>query len=155
DDNIIRAVQQGDQAALGVLYPRYFPSLWRYVNARLGRNQDDAEDVTSETWLAAIRNIHHFDPARGPAYGWLVGIAKNKIIDVLRKREREEKAKSRLPVQESNLPEIGWKNEMIAQVLIEMKDDERLLLEWKYLDGLSVQEIAARLGETESVMQNR
>src|SRR5262249_19306208 len=90
DDDIVRAVQQGDQTALGVLYSRYFPAVWRYVCVRLGGNQHDAEDVVSETWIAAIRGIHGFDSKRGVVYGWLVGIAKNKVNDFLRRKKRTE-----------------------------------------------------------------
>lgn len=149
DDEIIQAVQGGDQAALGVLYNRYFPSVWRYVCARLGRNQQDVEDVVSETFVAAIRGIDRFDPQRGAVYSWLVGIAKNKRNDFLRRQQREAIAGSRLPVEESSPPDI----ERIRQVLLELDDDERLALEWKYLEGRAVREIAQRLGRTEKAIE--
>src|SRR5262249_17185933 len=81
DDDIIRAVQRGDRNAFGLLYQRYFPSVWRFVYARLrGCSCQDVEDVVSETWVAAIRGIGHFDPQRGTVFcSWLVGIAKNKV----------------------------------------------------------------------------
>lgn len=146
---LIQVVQRGDRAALGMLYNQYFRPVWRYVNARLGRNRQDVEDVVSETFVAVIHHIDRFDPERGTIYSWLVGIARNKGTDLLRKKKRDELASSRLPAEESTPPDI----ERLRQLLLELDDNERLVLEWKYLDDLTVREIAQRLGRTEKAIE--
>jgi RNA polymerase sigma-70 factor (ECF subfamily) len=106
--------------------------------------------VVSETFVAAIRTIDRFDPERGAFYSWLVGIAKNKRNDFLRKKKRDETASNRPPVEESTPPpEI----DRLRQALLELDDEERLVLEWKYLEGQTVRDIAQRLGRTEKAIE--
>jgi RNA polymerase sigma-70 factor (ECF subfamily) len=155
DDDIIRAIKQGDQDALGKLYTRYTLALWRFVWVRL-RSHHASEDVVSEAWLAAIRGIHRYDPNRVPVYYWLVGIAKNKILDFLHKQRRGQIALSGLAEATNDVSHPDA--ERIRKVLIEMDDDgymlECLVLQWKYLDGLKVCDIAQRLEKSESAIQN-
>ncbi|MEU8175369.1 RNA polymerase sigma factor [Microbispora hainanensis] len=67
-----------------VLFDRHAPSLHRYAVRRLG--PDSAEDVVSETFLAAFQNRHRYDVRRADARPWLYGIASN----VIGKRRRSE-----------------------------------------------------------------
>ncbi|GAB3151125.1 RNA polymerase sigma factor [Microbispora hainanensis] len=67
-----------------VLFDRHAPSLHRYAVRRLG--PDNAEDVVSETFLAAFQNRHRYDVRHADARPWLYGIASN----VIGKRRRNE-----------------------------------------------------------------
>ena len=150
DDDLIRAAQGGDQAALGELYQRYLTPVWRYVCARVGRNYYDVEDVVSETILGAVRNIDRFDIARGTFYSWLVGIATNKINNFYREKKNGESDRAiGPPVEGKSEPEV----EKVRKILLGLDANERLVLEWKYLEGLSVRDIAQRLGRTEKAIQ--
>ncbi|GAA4079146.1 RNA polymerase sigma factor [Actinomadura miaoliensis] len=60
-----------------VIYDRYFPEIYRYVAARLGR--DVADDIAAETFYAAFRKRDRFDPARGAVRPWLYGMATNLV----------------------------------------------------------------------------
>jgi RNA polymerase sigma-70 factor (ECF subfamily) len=66
------------------VFDRYAPLLYRYAARRLG--PDAAEDVVSETFLAAFQHRHRYDADRGDARPWLYGIASN----VIGKRRRAE-----------------------------------------------------------------
>ena len=155
DAELIRAVQAGDATALQALYERTLPPVWRYVHSRLVSDVNAAEDVTSETFLAAVRGIRSIDPDRGPFVGWLIGIARHKIADHQRSMRRLADAPAAEPPGDdaSKIAETGELRAAVGDVMAKMADDERIVLEWKYLDGLSVREIGARLGRTEKAAE--
>jgi RNA polymerase sigma-70 factor (ECF subfamily) len=161
DADLIRAVQAGDRASLAILYERYVKGVWRYVHTHLSRDYEAAEDVVSETFLAAIRTVQAFDPERGTVYGWLLGIARNKLRDHWRRAERVAAVQAIKANELAHLDSIDADHGAIAaetrhaatHTLDAMDDAERLALEWKYVDSLSVREIAGRLGRTEKAVE--
>jgi len=158
DAELIRCVQAGDQAALGMLYRRYLPALWRYAYGRLGGDRHAAEDTVSETFLAAIDGLHDLDPEGGSVYGWLIGIARHKLADRARLMNRADRAGAVLAAEQgghdsggnphSDL-ETAERRTRVAEAVDRLDDDHRLALQWKYLEGLSVREIAGRLGRSD------
>ncbi len=161
DGDLIRAIQGGDRASLTTLYQRHVHGVWRYVHAHLSWDREATEDVVSETFLAAIRTVRTFDPQRGTVSGWLLGIARNKLRDHFR---RERRAVSREPAGASTAadPNSGGPDgglitaetrDAVIRTLDTLDDEERLALEWKYMESLSVREIAERLGRTEKAAE--
>lgn len=77
---LMRRAQTGDADAFGEIYDRYLSTIFRYIHARTG-NHALAEDLTSETFLRALRGIANFTwQGRDPA-AWLITIARNIITD--------------------------------------------------------------------------
>ncbi len=161
DAELIRASQAGSKAAMGALYRRYLPSVWRYVYARLAGNIPVVEDVVSETFLAAVRAVREFDPKRGSVGAWIMGIARHKLVDHQRRTTQQTSSTvaalcARPSPHEADpaasLETVETK-EVIAAVVDALADEERLVLEWKYLDGLSTREIGGRLGRTEKAAE--
>ena len=161
DGDLIRAVQRGDRASLTALYQRYLGGVWRYVHAHLPQKMAAVEDVVSETFLAAIQSIQTYDAAKGNIYGWLLGIARNKLHDHLRRTAREGDGKwieadavacSEADSPDANLIRAETRNAVI-QSLDALADEERLVLEWKYLELLTVRDITERLGRTEKAVE--
>lgn len=74
-----------DVEAFGVLYKRYWPRIYRMVHGRI-HDPTDAEDVTAEVFVKALRAIDGYLPARAPFWGWLYRIASNAVIDHFRAR---------------------------------------------------------------------
>ncbi len=88
-----------EQQASQVLPPRANPEEWvdrygdylfRYAMSRL-RDQNAAEEVVQETFLAGVRYSEQF-AGRGSEQGWLLGILKRKIIDLVRRRVKDQRA---------------------------------------------------------------
>lgn len=160
DAEILGLVRRGDPLGVRALYERYFPPVWRYVASALP-DEHAAQDVVSETFLAAVRGLGTTCP-RGPNLGgWLFGIARNKLHDFRRRRRRDGQlevgaARSTEP-RRPEPPDAGLVDREVrcrlAAVLRALADDERLALEWKYLDELTVGQIAARMGRTEKAVE--
>ncbi len=74
-----------DAAAFGQLYDRYFDQIYAYAASRL-RHREEAEDVTSEIWLKALRSLSSFRPKRPESViAWLFAIARNCVTDAFRR----------------------------------------------------------------------
>jgi RNA polymerase sigma-70 factor (ECF subfamily) len=161
DADLVRAIQAGDETALETLYQQYLPSVWRYAFAQLSGNGPSAEDVVSETFLAAVRQIGRLAPEGGSVAGWLIGIARHKVQDLRRRSARLSAALSEkitaapaAPADDPSAPlETAELRQRVGAIMDGLEDDERAVLEWKYLDGLSVREIADRLGRTEKAVE--
>jgi RNA polymerase sigma-70 factor (ECF subfamily) len=85
DSELLQAMRAGKEEALGELYRRRQPGIYRFVLQMCG-SQELAEDITQEVFMVLIREAHTFDPARGPLSAFLMGIARHQV---LRRLQRE------------------------------------------------------------------
>jgi RNA polymerase sigma-70 factor (ECF subfamily) len=109
-----------------------------------------AEDLTAETFLAAVSAVQrHAVPEMTIA--WLVGVARHKLVDHWRREAREER-KLRLVEQQTTEVADPWDAHLDVaranEVLAELGPHHRAPLTLRYLDGLSVPEVAEHLGRT-------
>ena len=150
DEQLLSRIRRGDREALGELYGRHLPGVWRYVLAQLRGDEQTARDAVSETFLAAIRSLVKTDVAVANVGGWLMGIARHKVRDVRRSvRSEISEGKSAMAADPAAALEAADVRQGVARAMDRMDDDERTVLEWKYIEGLSVREISGRLGRTE------
>jgi len=131
------------------LYERALPHVYGYLLRRCG-SVAVAEDLTAETFLAAVAAIRDGSAPRVEV-GWLIGIARHKLVDHWRRQEREQRSLSRVhdPPQAEEDP---WDAELDAirarEVLGRLGPHHQAALTLCYLDGLPVPEVAAALGRT-------
>ncbi len=141
-----RAVGPPPDPGLLSLYDRALPEVYGYLPARCGQRAL-AEDLTAETFLAAVRA--EADGGSPTTVPWLIGTARHKLVDHLRRREREERS---LRLAEGGSAEDPWDAELDAlraqQVLDELSPGHRAALTLRYLDDLPVPQVAALLGRT-------
>lgn len=86
DDELLRLMQNGDEDAFVLLYRRCHTGIFRFVLQMCG-SPALAEDVTQEVFLVLIRGSESFDSSRGSLNAFLYGVARNQILNRLR-RER-------------------------------------------------------------------
>jgi RNA polymerase sigma-70 factor (ECF subfamily) len=86
DTELLRLIQNGDEDAFVLLYRRCHGGIYRFLLQMCG-SPALAEDVTQEVFLVLIRGTESFDPARGSLNAFLYGVARNQILQRLR-RER-------------------------------------------------------------------
>ncbi len=157
-----RRILGGDEAAFRELFDRFFPRLYRFALARLNGDADTARDVVQQTFCNAIERL---DGYRGEAalYTWFCQICRNVIADHFRRKgpgtsrvvllEDQPNARAildALTAPASEEPETGaWRRQvhrLVEATLDALPGNYGDVLEWKYLDGESVAEIARRLG---------
>lgn len=140
--------ERGD--ALLALYDRALPQVYGYLIARCG-DEAAAEDLTAECFLAAVDALKR-DAVPDLTIAWLVGVARHKLVDHWRRREREDRKLALVHADTPEAEEVPWDERLDAararDVLESMGPHHRAALTLRYLDGLSVPEVAEHLGRT-------
>lgn len=149
------AALAGDDAAWRSLYDGAYAELWAYVVWRSAGLRDMAEEVTQDTWLIAVRRIGDFDPKQGRFVGWLRGIAVKVLHNHLRTRRRrleQSLTASAEPAQDD--ADRRDQAELIARALAELPKRSEAVLRAKYLDLMSVAQIADEWRETPKAIES-
>ncbi len=135
-------------AALLDLYDSALPQVYGYLLARC-RRRALAEDLTAETFLAAVAACRR-QPPPAPSTGWLVGIARHKLVDHWRAAERDERGLHAVAGSEPDAD--PWDDHLDALLAREVLDAQsaqhRAALTLRYLDDLAVADVARTLGRT-------
>ncbi|MGV9771523.1 sigma-70 family RNA polymerase sigma factor [Streptosporangium sp. NPDC003464] len=150
---VLRA-KTGDTDAFGTLYDRYLDLVYRYIYFRVG-SHPLAEDLTSETFLRALRRIADFT-WQGRDFGaWLVTIARNLITDHFKSgRYRLEVSTAEVidtPLDGPHIPENAVVTAMISnRVLSAVRDlgpEQQECVVLRFLHGMSLAETALIMGK--------
>jgi RNA polymerase sigma-70 factor (ECF subfamily) len=132
------------------LYDRALPQVYGYLADRCG-DVATAEDLTSETFLAAVTAARQ-SGATDVSVPWLMGVARHKLIDHWRRRSREERLLS--AVADDVEPEdrepfdVHLDRMRATDVLARLGWHHRAALTLRYIDGLPVPQVAELLGRT-------
>jgi RNA polymerase sigma-70 factor (ECF subfamily) len=164
DVELLYGARRGDAEAWRTLYARYLPFVWRQAHTLLG-DPHAAEDVTSEVMLALLRNIDNLESDVPKLGGWLRTVVRCKVADhqraLIRARTKMAVAATRLAADDAqtqpapSVPlEVVETKSRVHLALDALPERQRIVLEWKYLDALSVREMAERLGETEKAVES-
>lgn len=131
------------------LYDEALPQVYGYLLSRCG-DVALAEDLTAECFLAAVTAVRKPDPAP-VGISWLIGVARHKLVDHWRGREREQRG-LRLLYTERPEVEDPWDERLdvlrAREALARLGPHHRAALTLRYLDGLPVPEVATHLGRT-------
>jgi len=130
-------------------YERALHPVYSYVASRCG-GREIAQDVTQAVFVAAVESIKS-GSAQQLSVGWVIGIAKHKVADHFRRQAREDR-KLVLASESARLDELPeWAEEQrdrAAAALAGVSAPQRAALVMRYLDGMSVPEIARVLGRS-------
>jgi RNA polymerase sigma-70 factor (ECF subfamily) len=158
---VVRRAQEGDPNAFAELYDSYVDVVYRYIAYRVG-NPTLAEDLTSETFMRALRRITSYT-WQGRDFGaWLVTIARNLIADHFKSgRYRLEVATSDLVEAGADVREEGPENEVLTgitnAVLLEavrtLNPEQQECISLRFLQGMSVAETAVIMGKNEGAIK--
>ncbi|NUW44813.1 sigma-70 family RNA polymerase sigma factor [Nonomuraea rhodomycinica] len=150
---VLRA-KTGDTEAFGTLYDRYVGLVYRYIYFRVG-SHPLAEDLTSETFLRALRRIAGFT-WQGRDFGaWLVTIARNLVTDHFKSgRYRLEIPTGEVidvPLDGAHIPEnavvTAIVNDRVLRAVRELGPEQQECVVLRFLHGLSVAETALIMGK--------
>jgi RNA polymerase sigma-70 factor (ECF subfamily) len=162
DRRLVKRLLAHDRAAFNEFFGGYFPRLYRFARTRLGDDQDTIKEIVHVTLSKAIRNLGSY---RGEAslFTWLCTICRNEINDHYERVARERQhvvltedlpevraAVDALAAPMSDEPEANFRRlettRLIQVALDQLPTRYGNALEWKYIYGYSVEEIAEKLG---------
>lgn len=157
DVALLSAMRSGDQGAVAVLYDRYSGIVYAVALRVLG-DTGKAEDILQEVFLQLWRNPTIFDAGRGSLGAWLSVIARNRAIDLLRKRQVETDVEDVVVSVEPNFADDADRvraMEKVRTVLGEMPMPQRNALIMAYFQGMTHTEIAQKTGEPLGTIKTR
>jgi RNA polymerase sigma-70 factor (ECF subfamily) len=131
------------------IYPSALPRVYGYLLPRCG-SAALAEDLTAETFLAAVAASRQGSLPEVNV-GWLVGVARHKLVDHWRRLEREQRslAAADQAALEADDPWEEWfDTEAAHAALALLPPPQRAALTLRYLDGLPVADVAEHLGRS-------
>jgi RNA polymerase sigma-70 factor (ECF subfamily) len=135
------------KSTLLAIYDRALPQVYGYLYDRC-RDAPTAEDLTAETFVAAVRAAGRSDEVSVP---WLIGVARHKLVDHWRRRDRDERLVARItdqPVARNDPWDVHLDALRVEDVLARLGAHHRAALTLRYVDGLPVPEVADLLGRT-------
>lgn len=149
DDVILMAaVAVGSEEALRAVYERYGALVFTAAFRMLG-NRQSAEEVTQDVFLRCWKRAAHFDAARGSLPGWLLVIARNGAIDVLRSSRRSIPANpaseqdERAPaMSEAGFAESSTTRIAVTDAMQVLPEPQRRAIELALFGQLTQQEIS-------------
>jgi len=162
DSQLVRQMLAGEERAFTAFFETYFPRIYRFALPRLGRNEDTAKDVVQATLIKAMRKLGDY---RGEAalFTWLCQICRREIADHVRSQRRhsdkvlliEDSDEVRAALESIEAPpgddplrraDSAELKRLVHAVLDRLPNRYGEALEWKYVEGRSVEEIGDRLG---------
>ncbi|MEZ0240858.1 MAG: RNA polymerase sigma factor [Chloroflexota bacterium] len=148
----------GDDVAFRVWYDRNAPRVYAYLMSRCG-SQSVAEELLQAVFMEVIRKPATFDGRADPV-PWLIGIGRHQLARHYRKLEQSERWWSRERVRPieplSEGPEFRASEAAldIRRALASLPAMQQAALVFRFLDGLSVREVAAHLGRSEDATES-
>ncbi len=135
----------GDEAALKEIYAQHGSLVYSLSKRALGPSE--ASDVTQDVFLNAWRARHRFDPERGNIAAWLVGITKNRIIDMYRSRgRRPQTVDVEIDAGEPAEVEELAEKMLVAQILQSLGERQRTHVEMFFYKDLTHPQISEATG---------
>jgi RNA polymerase sigma-70 factor (ECF subfamily) len=164
DATLVKQAKSGDSRAFGTLYERYAADIYRFLNAQLP-NYVEAEDLTSDVFLRAWQSLPRYRERGYSFSAYLYKIARNALIDHWRKKKKDGRVVD-LPLDDlyGETTDSGdrviryQENETLRRALNELKADYRSVLVLRFINGLTILEIASIMGRSEGairVLQHR
>ncbi|MCL7376504.1 ECF subfamily RNA polymerase sigma factor, BldN family [Streptomyces sp. NPDC057539] len=156
---LVERAQAGEAEAFGRLYDQYSDTVYRYIYYRVG-GKATAEDLTSETFLRALRRISTFT-WQGRDFGaWLVTIARNLVADHFKSsRFRLEVTTGEMldanEVERSPEDSVleSLSNAALLEAVRKLNPQQQECVTLRFLQGLSVAETARVMGKNEGAIK--
>lgn len=153
EKELIKKITNNDKKAINYFYQKYYSRLLNFVLRKINR-QEDAEEIVQDVLMDALDSMPFFK-GNSSLFSWVCGIAKHNIADFYRKQKIKRIVFSKLPwlkkiADEALSPEFAYEKKQLQKrffkVLSALPEGFSQILRLKYIDSLSVSEIAQKLG---------
>jgi RNA polymerase sigma-70 factor (ECF subfamily) len=154
DEYLLTRVGERDQQAFEALYDRYETRAFSLAYRILG-SRTLAEEATQEAFLSIWKNAGSYDPSRGSAGGWSLGVVRNRSIDLLRSQsglapdlDHDDEAaldNSVGPADTENLAIERDTRQRLRSVVAELPEKQSKVINLAYFGGFSQSEISEML----------
>lgn len=158
----MQRILAGDDSGLSELYDRHAPFVLG-VALKIVREQNEAEDVVHDAFIAIVERADQFRPERGSVIAWLVTTVRNLALDRARRRvrraqitEEEIRHEPAAPILDPEaLSWLEYRRGAVVEALGRISESQRRTLEIAFFEGLTYPEIAEREGVPLGTVKSR
>ncbi|MBI1886068.1 MAG: sigma-70 family RNA polymerase sigma factor [Chloroflexi bacterium] len=156
---MVQRAQKFDQAALTWLYQLYYPKVYNYAFVHLS-NVQLAEDVASDVMLKVLESLPGYRLRGVPFAAWVFRIARNRIIDLHRRRKRRGEVDLdavTTAAEDDNpqgLAEQALDRNEIQAALVHLTEEQRQVIVLKFIEGFDNGSIARVMGRSEGAVKS-
>lgn len=162
DPELVRRMRGGDETALELLYGRYGGLVFTLA-LRIVGDPELAREVLQDTFLRSWNGSESYDARRGRVPWWLMGIARNRAIDLLRSRSHQARMREQERLSphaqaadpSDRGPDVLGSHREVIDALQTLTAVQRQAIELAYYGGLTQAEIARQLGEPLGTVKSR
>jgi len=160
DAALARRAASGEAEAFGVLYDRYVDAVYRYVFYRV-RNEAEAEDVTSDVFMRALRAIPKYEP-RQAFLAWLYRIARNAVIDRSRRKAARQQVSFEDALAHPNADRVvnpdagllaGSDASVVRVAMQQLTPLQQEILVLRYVEGYDTKTISKLVGKRDGTIR--
>jgi RNA polymerase sigma-70 factor (ECF subfamily) len=159
DEALVQRIAEGDKRALQALFGRHNVKVFRFV-LRFMNDESAAEDIVSEVFFDVWRQADKFE-SRSQVGTWLLAIARNKALSVLRRRQTEELDEEVAEFIEdpADNPEVTMQKKqqssMLMACLTQLSPAHREIVDLVYYHEKSIEEVAEIIGVPQNTVKTR
>ncbi len=154
DTEIIDKIIKGDKDSFSLLLDRYQRQILAYTARLLNFHQEDAEDITSQTFVKCYINLAGYNP-KLKFSSWLYRIAHNEAVNLIKKKSKQFTADLEKIEVAGDFDPDKPSREDLEKILAKLKLDDRNILALFYLEEKSIKEIAEILKTSEGSIKTR
>jgi RNA polymerase sigma-70 factor (ECF subfamily) len=153
-ENLVVRAQNGDGDAFSLIYQEYVDRIYRFAYSRL-RRAEQAEDITQDVFIKALRNIRSYHYCGKPFASWLFRIARNQIIDFQRRANKCNQVPfvETINCLDSHDPEASLEQSLqtsaIAQAIESLPPRQKEVISLRFGAEFSISETAEATGISE------
>lgn len=156
EEELVYSAQSGNREAFARLYEANVERVYRYLLSRTG-NSADAEDITSDVFIGAMKGLRSYKSTGVPLIAWLFRIARNESVNYMKKRAR----RSETPMQDNLTAADNPEGMALSQVaygeVVEAMDDltdlQREVLNLRFTAELSIAETAKAMDRSQEAVK--
>jgi RNA polymerase sigma-70 factor (ECF subfamily) len=157
EESLVKQAVQGDQVAFSRLYEEYFDKIYRYIAVRIG-DRIEAEDMTQQVFLKAVKSISSYKWRGVPFSAWLFRIAHNQLVDHLRKKKKQPATlfDETFIAGDSNPQLMAERNldiEQLKKATEKLTKAQSEVISLRFAGGMSVAQVSKIMGRSEGAVK--
>ena len=151
EEELVFALQQQDQQAFSYLYDNYSGAIFGLI-FKMVNDKELAEDILQETFVKIWNNFLQYDSQKGRLFTWMLNLSRNLTIDTMRSKGYKKQKQIREDdnsvnnISENSNASARFDALGVRKQLLQLKGDQRKIIDLSYFGGFTQEEISAQLG---------
>ncbi len=144
EQELVTLLKSGNKEAFDLLYDNYSSALFGIIS-RIVSSEENAQDVLQDAFVKIWKNISRYESSKGSLFTWMLNISRNSAIDATRSKHERHQIHNQdliVSIAEEQGSEMRMDHVGIRDVLVSLKPDHKLIIDYLYMKGYTQEETA-------------